>query len=553
MKVTHSALGDFILSHDSYSPALVASARAIPGVNKVSSTVITGSADAIDASIKYLITERGLRESAFEGRDILPPNPETLISRHQWPSTWPPVNDRLRAYQREAIWFLRQNKRAILADDMGLGKTASAINAAISFTTQKRVLIVCPSYVRGVWYNDHDGGELMKWAAEEADTTEGHMRYAPHVYKCAGVKPPPGMLDPDCPFIICHYDILHAWADKLAEWGPEIVIYDECHYLMNSETKRTKAAKQVSAHAEYVWGLSGTPMTNRPRDLWGILDTIVPGRFGDNFFPFGLRYCGGYKEAVTPEKTVWKFDSKSNLDELRARLQHFMLRRTKTDVALELPPKTRQCIRVDVGKHGQNGAAVMYAEHPNKGNNLRGALAVAADAKLKDSAVPLIAEHVAAGAKVVVFTYRRAVAEYIANEHGGALLHGGISQANREKTLHHLRHLEGASVLCATIDAASTGIDLSYADVAVFVELTYEPHELLQAEARLHRFGAKNPVLIQYLIARGTTDELVAEVVLNKLDSLESAIGGFAETGMSVDMREDADSIMADLYKRLGL
>lgn len=530
----------FWLSHPTYSPALQSTTRAIPGCVKVSNNTIEGSADAISAAIDYLVNEKGLRAEAFEERTVIP------LPIWEDRRLMVDYDARLRAYQRTATTFLRAVKRGVLADDMGLGKTASAISAALSFVTQKRTLIVCPSYVRGVWFNQHDGGELCKWGALNGD--------APDVFECKGLKAGAALLDPDNAFVICHYDILHAWAEKLAEWRPEVVIFDECHYLMNPETKRTKAAKAVSIDAEYVWGLSGTPMTNRPRDLWGILDTIVPGRFGDNFFPFGLRYCGGYKEAVTPEKTVWKFDSKSNLPELRARLNYFMLRRTKSDVALELPAKTRQCIRVDVGKMTARDALNANLDLPvGGGGYMRAALAVAADAKLKDSAAPLINEHLAAGAKVVVFTYRRAVAEYLANECGGALLHGGISQARREQTLHTIRLQDGGSLLCATIDAASTGIDLSYADVAVFVELTYEPHELLQAEARLHRFGQKNPVLIQYLIARGTTDELVADVVLSKLDALETAIGGFAETGMSTDLRENEDSIMKDLYERLGL
>jgi SNF2 family DNA or RNA helicase len=215
-------------------------------------------------------------------------------------------------------------------------------------------------------------------------------------------------------------------------------------------------------------------------------------------------------------------------------------------------------IRVDVGKAAQPNVGVAIMSGASSHGRFRQALAVAADAKLKDSAVPLINEHLAASKNVVCFTYRRAVAEYIA-EHAepGALrkiIHGGISQAQREKSLHGLRSdAENGTLLVATIDAASTGIDLSYADVAVFVELTYEPHELLQAEARLHRFGQRNPVLIQYLIARGTTDELVAEVVLSKLDTLETAIGGFGETALSADLKEDSESIMQDLYRRLGL
>lgn len=441
---------------------------------------------------------------------------------------------KLRSYQEEGVEFLKGVKRGILADDCGLGKTGTLISAATSFVTQKRTLIVCPSYVVGVWYNDHDGGELNKWVGAKA-------------FKCKGVKPTTGPIDPDIAFVLIHFDILYAWVEKLKAWGPDIVIFDEAHNLMSPESRRTKAAKAVSENASYVWGASGTPMTSRPRDLWGILDTITPGRFGENFFPFGLRYCGGYKEAVTPDKVVWKFDSKSNLPELNSRLKHFMLRRTKSDVALELPAKTRQVIRCEVGLRQALGVS------QDSRGNMRAALAVAADAKLKDSAVPLIQNHLDAGSKVVVFTYRRAVAEYLANELGGSLIHGGIPATRREKTLHEIRQKEESSLLCATIDAAGTGINLSYADVAVFVELTYEPHELLQAEARLHRFGQKNPVLIQYLIARGTTDELVAEVVLGKLDALESAIGGFAETGITSDLRESPEDIMGDLYRRLGL
>lgn len=527
--------GEFALVHDSYSPAMFEAARAIPGCAKYGPKSIVGSADAIACAITYMVEKKGLNPIAFQSRELLVPHSEDRYTYG--------ADKRLRKYQREAVCFLNDKRRAILADDMGLGKTASAINAAMSFITQKRVLIVCPSYVRGVWFNEHDGGELTKWGPK------GEMG---HVFMCSGVKPKDPPLNA-YQTIICHYDILTAWSGMLASWIPEVVIFDECHYLMNPETKRTKAAKLVSKDAEYVWGLSGTPMTNRPRDLWGILDTIVPDRFGSSFFNFGIRYCGAEKKQVTPEKVVWNFDGKSRLPELRERLQHIMLRRTKTDVALELPAKTRQAIRVDVGKAAKGGNNY-YPEHPNKSGNMRAALAVAADAKLKDSAVPLIQSHLDAGSKVVVFTYRRAVADYIASQCNGAVIHGGVSQSMRERILHEMR--TGAStrsLLCATIDAASTGIDLSYADVAVFVELTYEPHELLQAEARLHRFGQKNPVLIQYLIARGTADELVAEVVLSKLDALESTIGGFAETGMKSDLSEKEEDIMAQLYKSLGL
>lgn len=528
----------YVLRHNRYSPALGQAAQTIPGCTRDGGTV-RGQSDAIETAVSYLIKEKGLNASAFSGLGLVLPKPLEPFSDG---------DPRLRTYQREAVHFLRTTKRAILADDMGLGKTASAISAAISFLTPKRVLIVCPSYVRGVWHNPHDGGELGKWATLLA--TAAPVIVPSEVFECKGVKPEAdGAPLAGFDFVICHYDILHAWADILCSWNPKIVIFDECHYLMNPETRRTKAAMQVSKHSEYVWGLSGTPMTSRPRDLWGILSTICPQRFGDNFFRFGLRYCGAYKEQVTPDKAVWKFDGKSNLKELHRRLSHFMLRRTKTDVALELPPKTRQVIRCDIGVGKKRVVEPIFED----GAALHAMLASAADAKLKEHAVPLIRSHLDAGAKVVVFSYRRGVADYLANECGGAVIHGGIPQVRRTKTIHELRQKDGASLLCATIDAAGTGIDLSYADVAVFVELTYEPHELLQAESRLHRFGAQNPVLIQYLIARGTADELVADIVITKLATLETAVGGFSEAGLSAGLQENEESIMADLYRSLGL
>ena len=543
MKVTPRGNGIYCLSHERYSAALLQSTRAIPGLTGTG-TSVTGSSDAINRAVHYLINERGLLTSGFQ--DI------NLVAPPTWPANEAWCDDRLRHYQQEAVGFLRTVKRGILADDMGLGKTASAINACASFVTQKRVLIVCPSYVRGVWWNKHDGGELKKWLGDGLANALGEDNA---VYECKGLKRQ-DIPYAAYPFVICHYDILSAHADALAaSFDPEVVIFDEAHYLMNPETKRTKAAKAVSKNASYVWGLTGTPMTNRPRDLWGILDTIVPGRFGDSekgFFKFGLRYCDAHKEQVTPDKVVWKFDGKSNLPELSARMRHFMLRRTKSQVALELPAKTRQVIRVDVVKTKTTSMAAMTSSIESGRGAIRNALAVAADAKL-GYAEEILTEHLLAGQKVVVTTYRRAVAEHLANALGGKVIHGGISQARREAILHELRGQENPPLLATTIDATSTGIDLSYADVGVLVELTYEPHEILQWEARFHRLTTTTPKLIQYLIARGTTDELIAEVVLSKLDSLEQVVGGFAETGMRADLAEKEEDIMADLYRRLGL
>lgn len=527
----------YLLAHPRYSPALVEAARHIPGIYRASVTqgcAIEGSADALEAAVEWLVGSRGLRKEAFENTCEWAMSAKTKFNHS---GMWYP--EKLREYQRDAVVFLLQEKRAILADDMGLGKTASAITAA-TLTEASRILVVCPSYVRGVWHNTHDRGEIGKWAPD-----------ARNIFHCIGVKNVSlaAGVRADADVAICHYDILHAWASTLAAWKPDVVIFDEAHYLTNPDSQRTKAAVRVSREASYVWGLTGTPMTNRPKDLWGVLSTVVPGRFGDpeeGFFRFGLRYCDAQKEAVTPTKTVWKFDGASHLPELRARMRHFMLRRTKSEVAKELPAKTRQVIRVDAGRRD-----VALTSLSGK-SALRAALGAAADAKLTEYAAPVVREHLDAGRKVVVTSYRRSVAEWFAREFSGALIHGGIPMTKREATLLSLRGAEGGSLLATTIDSTSTGIDLSYADVGILVELTYEPHELLQWEARFHRLTTKEPKLYQYLIARGTADELIADAVLAKLDVFAEAIGAI-DGDLRSDMREKEEDIMADLYARLGL
>jgi SNF2 family DNA or RNA helicase len=443
-----------------------------------------------------------------------------------------------RGYQEEAASFLIGfgKEGCILADSMGLGKTCSALTAARFL--RKKTLIVAPSYVRSVWFNDHNGGELAKWWPEWAERG---------VYRAQGVTP--DTITSLYDLVIIHYDILHAWADALKEWGPEVGILDECHYLMSGESRRSKAVKDVFKGITYRWGLSGTPLTNRPKDLWNVVDTLSPGRFG-TFFQYAKRYCDAHKEEVVKDKIVWKFDGKSHQEELASRLKHFVLRRTAKDVALELPPKTRQVLWVDLpGKDIKTQAVI-------KKSDIRARLNSAADLKIPQG-VDIVKSLLKDGHKVVCFTHRREVAEFVMKEcllegYPAGVVHGGIAPMNRGKEIQNGKDAAGCHLLAATIDSCGTGIDLNYADVGVFLELTWEPHELLQAEARLHRFGQSSPVLIQYVLAKNTVDELIASSVVDKLAVFDSVIGPSGES-VADDLKAKEEDIMKELYQSLGL
>lgn len=517
MKVQpHSLPGQWAISHPVFSTSLVAAAKATPGMRwSAGDRAWVGHADAAQLCLGRL---KIALDYALTGRpfDFLGP----IASKGR------------RKYQLEAVNFLLEKglSGAILGDAMGLGKTCSALTAARALSG--RTIVVCPSYVRGVWSNEADGGQIARWWPGVKEK----------VFLPSGIKGP-FKIPTGTKVVVIHYDILHAWAQCLIDWDARVSCFDEGHLLQNESSQRSKAARAIALSTKYRWALTGTPLTNRVRDLWNLVDVVSPGRFG-NFFSFGLRYCDAHKEAVTPTKTVWKFDGKSHLDELNWRLGHFCLRRTASDVKLELPPKTRQMIWVEVPRKAR-----LYGDASPK--ELRRYLNAAADAKLPD-AWAIIKGHLEQGHKVVAFTYRRDVAEWLTNESresdfATALVHGGVSHARRGKAIEEAKKAVGASLLAATIDSCSTGIDLSYADVCVFVELDWKPHALLQGEARLHRFGQANPVLIQYILARGTTDELVANAVVGKLDTFEAVVGTTGES-LGGDLHGSDEDILEELY-----
>jgi SWI/SNF-related matrix-associated actin-dependent regulator 1 of chromatin subfamily A len=369
--------------------------------------------------------------------------------------------------------------------------------------------------------------------------------------------------------VVVSYDIVYAWVDVLVAWGFKTLILDEIQNLQSYKSRRSSAVSELAAVAKRRMFLSGTPMTSRPRDLHNVLETLAPGRFGYFFThqkpdkppmgSFSRLYCAAFEKTVGsgPEaKTVWDFSGASNLgadaivppcltaeETLHERLSYLMLRRVKSEVDAQLPPKTRQI--VDVKIPASKMVSVSGTMLTDRGF-LRRALDLSADGKLK-AVVALLRTHVEEGEKVIAFCYRRLFTEVIAREleKAGimtAMVHGGVSQAARDLRIQKIKEAKRPCVLCCTIDTCSTGIDLSFASVAVFGELSWEPHELAQSEERTYRFGSGTPALIQYVIAKGTGDELIVRGVITKLDDFERAIG---KTGDR--MKEDlTDGVKGD-------
>jgi len=306
-----------------------------------------------------------------------------------------------------------------------------------------------------------------------------------------------------------------------------------------------QSAARLSRAAARRIATTATPVDDRTRDLWGILDLLEPRAWG-TFRAFALRYCDG-------KEGLHGFDASgsSNERELAGRLSCVMHDVPSEEVRRHLPGKRRETWQIgqteQVKPSGGWERALKAAAKLGPTNLLEARLAMAASAKRR-AVIARVGEHLAEGAKAVIFTARREdceeLAEALRNLRGrGAPAavwcgHGGHDQDDRRAMLLEYAAHPGPCVLVGTGQAWGTGVDgLQCTDLAVFALLPYTPGQLDQWEGRFTRLGQDRPVTILYPIAEHTADEHLADILLNKLPAVEALVG--------LDSLAGADKVLA--------
>ena len=238
-------------------------------------------------------------------------------------------------HQSDGVSFLISEGRAILGDDMGLGKTRQAIVGMLIAAPAGMILVVCPASLKLNWRREI---KMVDPAAkiEVLGVVDG------------------AQADPR--WVIVNYDLLARNAERLhgIQWAG--VILDEAHFIKNNSQRTSHCLKLlgVSNNARepvvgmrQVYLLTGTPLTNRPRDLFNLL-RCVGHPAARSFLSFAKRYCDAYKNDYG-----WVTTGASNLEELNLLMKEVMLRRKKDEV-LDLPPKIRSWVPLAV----ENAAAL---------------------------------------------------------------------------------------------------------------------------------------------------------------------------------------------------
>ena len=433
-------------------------------------------------------------------------------------------------YQTAGVDGLVSRRCALLADEMGLGKTIQAIVACSSLQSNPtRILIVCPAALKINWLR-----EWAKWSALPLS-----VGYAE------------GKKWPATDVVIINYDILgkHSVQIHAVKW--DVLICDEAHYIKNPESARAKEIygnprRNIPAiEAEYKFLLSGTPILNRPIEIYPLIRFLDPHAFPDKF-AFARRYCAAEKGYFG-----WDFSGASNMEELQRALRAtVMIRRTKSQVLTQLPRKHRQMIEIDAsGKlanktwakalraMGLRPDAAVSDDNAFRnrllevGSSNSAAFEEISSAMLETAMdkIPAILDHLAdcleAQEKVVFFCHHTAMVDAVMEEFGGCAVKvtGACSMREKQYAVDSFQDKDGASLFVGNIRAAGTGLTLTAASLAVFGERTWTPGEMLQAEDRLHRIGQEKPVLIQHLVMRDSIDAYIAQTLVRKMDEIDRA------------------------------
>ena len=464
----------------------------------------------------------------------------------------------LRDYQVRGLnWLARMTSLGLggcLADDMGLGKTITLIALHLHRQTDASAagptLVVCPASLMGNWQR-----EIEKFApGTPVRRFHGSRRSLE------------GLADGE--FVLTTYGTMRLDVPRLAElpWG--MVVADEAQHVKNPYSATARALRTISARARVA--LTGTPVENNLSELWAILDWTTPGLLG-SLGSFRTRYAQAVEGSQDPAAA----------ERLAQLVRPFLLRRRKSDpgIAPELPPKTETDRAVSLTKEqaGLYEAVVRetLAEISGADSMARRGLIVKLLTGLKQICnhpaqflkedrpkIPgrsgklelldeLLDTILSEGASVLVFTQYVRMARLIERHlavRGVAtqFLHGGTPVHEREAMVERFQEGE-IPVFLLSLKAAGTGLNLTRAEHVVHYDRWWNPAVEAQATDRAYRIGQTRPVQVHRLIAEGTIEDRIAEMLRRK-QQLADAVLGAGEAALT----ELSDAELADLVELRG-
>jgi superfamily II DNA or RNA helicase len=441
-----------------------------------------------------------------------------------------PLAETLREYQLAGFaWLTRlaaNNLGGILADEMGLGKTVQTLAFLRAHQGEGPALVVCPTSLVTNWEN-----EARKFTPElKTLVLEGAARAAR--FKSIA----------DVDIVITSYALLRRDIDMLREINFSTAVLDEAQHIKNPETQNAQAAYALRAAHRFV--LTGTPMENSVRDLWSIMNFALPGYLG-NRADFRERY----------ELPIARGSAPDVQRRLSRRLQPFLLRRRKRDVAKDLPEKIEQVVLSSLTSHQRAAYDALLREiqqglggsgkNANAGAQrmkmLTGLLRlrqVCCDLRLVgidkgetsaklDLLDELLEEAIDGEHRVLVFSQFVSMLHLIRDrleklEIPFCYLDGSTKQ--RQEIVDRFQSDSAIPVFLISLKAGGVGLNLSAADTVIHFDPWWNPAVEAQATDRAHRIGQTRVVTAYKLITRDTVEEKILRLQEKKRAAIDAAI-----------------------------
>jgi len=466
-----------------------------------------------------------------------------LIEVKPWhgPLLYPPT-EKLKGFQASAARFILSRNRSYGALDPGLGKGVIAVVVAntIAFHHETNCLpppvfvYICPPFLL---LNVEE--EWKTWR-----TFSGMIqRYEYALHPDARV-----LIFPDSKMQLDEHRFeLEAFIECAKRAGRRVVAFvDEAHRYKTPDAQRTKMLLGFPAidkdtpgipslvrHFNMLTYLSGTPMPNRPMELFTILNKSAPETIDfANQFEYGKKYCAGFEDTHG-----WDFSGASNLDELREKVHgKFMIRMKKSEVLKELPPKIEEFLFVGetAGSRVTEMESAMLKEHSPEdimrkqialveGKDRAEELNLATYRRLLgrekvNPAVEAINEILLGSDEAIIVTaYHTDVIEALALKLAKwkPLVIYGKMKGSGQTLVDIFQKSAEHRLFIIQIDMA-VGYTMTKATRVMHVEPSYVPATNDQASDRAHRIGQLDSVFVQYLVYRNSLDRMILSIVLRK-------------------------------------
>ena len=449
-----------------------------------------------------------------------------------------PLRERLRPYQLVgALWLLKNARNAsagLLADEMGLGKTIQAL--AMMQALPGPHLVVCPSSL--VWNWNREAAafcpNLRVLAIEGSARSEQFSKIPEH------------------DLVITSYALLRRDAEHYKPFVFSTTILDEAQHIKNPGSQNARAACAIRSKARFI--LTGTPLENSIRDLWSLFEFLIPGYLGTRK-DFQDRY----------EKPLAIGESGGIWPRLLRRVRPWMLRRTKSEILKELPPKIEQVVQVELNAEQKAAYTQLQIAARAEVDAMResgGAARMkvltallrlrqaccdlrllnretnAPSAKI-DALLELLGEAVDGGHRTLVFSQFTSMLDLIApslDEAGISWCRLDGSTKDRGAVVERFQSDPSISVFLISLKAGGVGLNLTGADTVIHFDPWWNPAVEAQATDRAHRIGQQNVVTSIKLIARDTVEERVLEMQAKKKMLSIELLDPESITGLSTEI-----------------